>query len=154
MGRGLSREKGVDMTDKNGIGIKTGDIVRIEGAYHKRCNGFWFVSHSPGDPGWGGGDHCLIKLLKSGRISKQKDGLCFWPIFVTSNKDRYEANNWNRKNATIEVVTDIPDAEVKGFFKEKAKTAHGIAQSFRDAGWSIAEVEKVENTARFYEGLS
>lgn len=42
------------MLDKNGVEIKTGDIVEISGAYFKNDNGLYFVTHSPGDPTWSG----------------------------------------------------------------------------------------------------
>ena len=39
------------MLDKNGIEIKTGDVVEITGAYFKNDNGLYFVERSAGDPG-------------------------------------------------------------------------------------------------------
>ena len=38
------------MVDKNGVEMKTGDIVRVSGAYFKNDNGLWFIERSPGDP--------------------------------------------------------------------------------------------------------
>ena len=55
------------MQDKNGIEIKTGDIVKISGAYFKNDNGLYFVTASPGDPSWCGSSHSLKRISKAGR---------------------------------------------------------------------------------------
>lgn len=73
------------MLDKNGIEIKTGDVVRITGAYFKTDNALYFVEHSDGDPDWCGKDHCLLKIKRNGELSKAKNAVCFWPIMVTVN---------------------------------------------------------------------
>ena len=52
------------MLDKNGVEIKTGDIVEISGAYFKNDNGLYFVTHSPGDPTWSGRDYSLKRISK------------------------------------------------------------------------------------------
>ena len=52
------------MLDKNGIEIKTGDIVEVAGAFFKNDNGLYFVEHSPGDPSWSGQDHCLKRAVQ------------------------------------------------------------------------------------------
>ena len=54
------------MLDKNGVEIKTGDIVEISGAYFKNDNGLYFVTHSPGDPTWSGRDYSLKRISKYG----------------------------------------------------------------------------------------
>ena len=73
------------MLDKNGIEIKTGDVVRITGAYFKTDNALYFVEHSDGDLDWCGKDHCLLKIKRNGELSKAKNAVCFWPIMVTVN---------------------------------------------------------------------
>ena len=60
------------MLDKNGKEIKTGDVVRISGAYFKNDNAIFFVTHSPGDITWSGKYHSLHKISKAGKISKSK----------------------------------------------------------------------------------
>ena len=60
------------MLDKNGVKMRTGDIVRITDAFFKNDNGLYFIENSPGDPNWCGRDHCLKKISKSGKISKAK----------------------------------------------------------------------------------
>ena len=110
------------MLDKNGVEIKTGQIVEITGAYFKNDNGLYFVTRSPGDPGWCGSDHCLTKISKTGKISKAKYNLCFWPI-VSGVSDRFktaEANAWNKEHARIEVKSIKNMAEVAAYFQAKA----------------------------------
>lgn len=110
------------MLDKNGVEIKTGQIVEITGAYFKNDNGLYFVTRSPGDPSWRGSDYSLTKISKAGKISKAKYNLCFWPI-VSVVSDRWktaEANAWNKEHAQIEVKSIKNMAEVAAYFQEKA----------------------------------
>lgn len=110
------------MLDKNGVEIKTGQVVKITGAYFKNDNGLYFVTRSPGDPGWCGSDHSLTKISKAGKISKAKYNLCFWPIISTVS-DRFksaEARAWNKEHAQIEVKIIKNMAEVAAYFQAKA----------------------------------
>lgn len=70
------------MTDKNGIEIKTGDIVEITGSYFKTDNGLYFVKCSDGYLDWLGSEYCLRKISKRGKISQAKKNICVWPIAV------------------------------------------------------------------------
>ena len=110
------------MLDKNGVEIKTGQIVEITGAYFKNNNGLYFVAHSPSDPDWCGSDYVLTKISKTGKISKAKYNLCFWPIIsVVSNYWKTaEANAWNKEHAQIEVKTIKNMSEVSAYFRAKA----------------------------------
>ena len=106
------------MTDKNGVELKTGQIVEIAGAYFKNDNGLWFIAHSPGDPCWSGSDCSLHRVAKSGRPSTAKDNLGFWPICIFTNDraKRVEGNAWNKEHATIEVKDGI-----KAYFQQEAE---------------------------------
>ncbi|SHO50046.1 hypothetical protein [Anaerocolumna xylanovorans] len=110
------------MLDKNGVEIKTGDVVKIEGAYFKNDNGFWYVENSDGDPNWCGKDHSLRKISKTGKISTASRNICFWPIMVCTNSwvKRIEAKTWNEEHATIEVVSGINRTEIGKHFEELA----------------------------------
>jgi hypothetical protein len=126
------------MTDRNGTEIKTGNIVRITGAYFKNDNGLYYVEHSPGDPGWCGKDHCLKKISKTGKISKATYNICFWPIMVTvSGPKYYEAKRWNAENAQIEVMPSLKNmSEVAGFFREKAAS---VVCEINRLAWNFGE---------------
>lgn len=95
------------MTDKNGIELKTGMIVRVTGGYFKADNGLFFIAHSPGDPGWCGRDYSLHKINASGKISTAKYNVAFWPLSVTVSgwAKTMEARRWNAEHAEIEVCT-------------------------------------------------
>lgn len=56
------------MFDKNGVEIKTGDIIEISGRPVKNDNGRFLVTASPGDPGWSGGSLSLHKVGKTGKL--------------------------------------------------------------------------------------
>ena len=145
------------MTDKNGIEIKTGNIVKITGSYIKNDNGLYYVEHSPGDPDWCGKDHCLKKISKAGKISKAKYNICFWPIMVTVNGSRYyEAKRWNAENAQIEVMPALANmSEVAGFFREKAAS---IVSEINRLSWNFGEehpsVLRNKEIAQHYEMIA
>lgn len=110
------------MTDKNGIEIKTGDIVEITGAYFKNDNGLYYVENSPGNPSWCGSDHSLKKVSKKGKISTAKHNLCFWPIgiFVSDRFKAAEARRWNSEHAQIEIMERLTDmGEIAAYFQSK-----------------------------------
>ena len=94
--------------DVNGVEIMTGDIVKISNAYFKVDNGLYFVSDKEGDVSTCGTGLTLHKVNRDGTLSTAKYNVGFWPIFHTCN-DRVKralANEWDSKNATIEVVTN------------------------------------------------
>ncbi len=130
------------MTDKNGIEIKTGNIVEITGAYFKNDNGIYFVEHSAGDPGWSGSGHSLRKISKRGKISKAKHNICFWPIgiFTNSFETRITAKAWNEEHATIEVKTDIDWAEITVYFQEKAESMDEQIDYYT---WNFGETSEI-----------
>ena len=53
---------------------------------------------------------------------KQKGRICFWPLmsFVNDRERTAIANEWNGKNAQIEVVENVDTEEIKLLFKVKA----------------------------------
>lgn len=126
------------MTDKNGVEILTGHIVRITGAYFKNDNGLYLVDRSPGDPSWFGRDHSLIHISPKGKISTAKYRIGFWPIMVTTNsRAKYaEAKKWNAEHAQIEVVSIKDTTEIEEHFRASAagyaKRYHDYALRFGD----------------------
>lgn len=145
------------MLDKNGIEIKTGDIVKIEGAYFKNDNGFWFVENSAGDLNWSGKDHSLRKISKRGKISRASRNLCFWPIMITTNswEKRALAKSWNAEHATIEVVNDIDRSEVAAHFREKAESMdERIEYDTWHYGEDNSETVLYKTIKAHYEGIA
>lgn len=145
------------MFDKNGIEIKTGNIVEVSGAFFKNDNGLYFVEHSPGDPGWSGRDHCLKKISKSGKISTAKKNICFWPIsvFVSSRAKSAEAKSWNAEHATIEVKTIENMDEVAAHFLEEASS---MDKEIKRMEWTFGEDDptavKFRGIKAFYESIA
>ncbi len=126
------------MLDKNGIEIKTGDIVEITGAFFKNDNGLYFVEHSAGDADWCGKDHSLRKISKKGKISTARGNVAFWPLMITVSSPwkRAEAHEWNAQHATIEVKTEISRLEVAEHFKEKSS---GMDAEIQRLTWNFGE---------------
>ena len=126
------------MFDKNGIEIKRGDIVKIEGGYFKNDNGLWFVEHVPGEPNWNGSDCSLRKIGKTGKLSTQKHNICFWPLSVYVNDyfKRCEAKAWNEKNATIEIVAGVNKEGIIQHFEEEKKETEQMLEWY---GWHFGE---------------
>lgn len=110
------------MMDKNGREIRTGDVVRVSNAYFKNDNGLYFVAHSPGDRSWCGNDYSLRKICRDGRLSTAKHNIAFWPLisFCSDRMKNAVAWEWNRDNASIEVIDSIDRSAVRDHFLEKA----------------------------------
>lgn len=125
------------MQDKNGVELKTGQVVEVTGAYFKHDNGLYFVTHSPGDPSWSGKSYSLKKIAKTGKISKAKYSLAFWPLSSVVN-DRFktmEASAWNAEHSQIEVTKIKSMAEVAAYFEaEAAEVDERIAWDIRHFG--------------------
>ena len=118
------------MYDKNGIEIRTGDIVRITGAYFKCDNRVFFVSCSPGDPGWLGKDYSLHKLnSRTGELTDH-NSIASWPLqsYVSDRAKSAEASAWNKKHAEIEVIDSVNTDHVRAHFLESARIADEQAE--------------------------
>lgn len=111
------------MMDKNGREIKTGDVVRITGAFFKNDNGLYFVTDMAGDPSYCGKDISLTRICKNGHISTAKYRVSFWPLvsFCNDKMQNAVAWDWNREHAEIEVVDGIDRSEIRNHFLEKAE---------------------------------
>lgn len=111
------------MVDKNGVEMKTGDVVLISGAFFKNDNGLWFIERSPGDPSWCGSSYSLTKLKRNGQPSTAKYNLCSWPIAIFTNSwaKRNEAHAWNAEHAEIEVVKIADRSAIADHFMGLAK---------------------------------
>lgn len=143
--------------DKNGIEIRTGQIVEITGAYFKNDNGLYFVDRSPGDPSWIGSDYSLKKISKTGKISKAKYSTCFWPImvFTTDRCKAAEAHRWNEKHAQIEVKTIKNMAEVVAHFEKKAEDlTESIRRSTYDFGEDSYQVLQQKELQTHYRAVA
>ena len=126
------------MLDKNGLDIRTGDIVRISNTYFKNDNGLYYVEYSPGDASWNGDNHSLHKIKRNGQLSTAKYSTAFWPLCAFTN-DRMKnamAYEWNHEHATIEVVTGIDTSYIADHFKELA-VSH--AESSKQYGYRWGE---------------
>jgi hypothetical protein len=103
------------MMDKNGIELKVGQIVKIEGGFFKADNGLFRISHAPENENWSGTDYCLKKVNKDFSDSKSKYSTAFFPLMVTVSKreTRLQAREHNKTNATIEVVGSVKIYKIK-----------------------------------------
>lgn len=140
------------MLDKNGIEIKTGDIVRITGAYFKTDNALYFVEHSDGDPDWCGKDHCLLKIKRNGELSKAKNSTCFWPIMVTVNGyEKYTtAKLWNKEHAQIEIVEGINKAHIAEYFRSQSQQCDKWIERY---SWDFGENSRSVNDQKQYKAF-
>ena len=144
------------MFDKNGVEIKTGMVVRIEGAYFKNDNGLYMVEHSAGDPNWLGNYHSLTRILKSGKLSTAKNRLCSYPISIFTN-DRFlrkMAMDHNVANATIEVVAFEKTEYIKEHFNDLSKTHFETAKEMEDRGWGSGCITDERNYAIFCKEIA
>lgn len=103
------------MIDKNGIELRTGQVVEITGGFFKADNGRFVIVHSPGDEGWIGKEYSLRKVSKKNEFSLAKYAVAFWPLSACINDyfKKIEADDHNSKNAQIEVVGEITNVKIK-----------------------------------------
>ena len=145
------------MKDKNGIEMRTGDIVKIENAFFKNDNNYYFIINTPGDPSWCGKDYCLQKIGKRGKISKVKGSVAFWPLssFCSDMRKNFEADAHNKKHATIEIIDTIDKSDVLNFFESEAgATAETAKRLSWQWGETSKEVIRLEKLAEFYDGVA
>lgn len=130
------------LLDKNGKEMRTGDIVKISGAYTKRHNGYFVIEHTPGDASWLGSDYSLQRLKKNGEYSKGKYTTQFWPLSYFSNSATHNtlAREHDSKNATIEIVENINTEFIIAHFAEESE---GSFESAKTWAWRFGEESEV-----------
>lgn len=143
------------MLDKNGIEIKTGDAVRISGAYFKNDNGLFFITHSPGDPFWNGNYHALKRLCSNGKLSAGRSGSSSWPIAVYTNSrlKRAVATEHNKINAKIEIIHDLPTHSRIKYFKQQIKEYEDLVNGYELPWFSGKDLEGVEASIKNYKEI-
>ena len=145
------------LTDKNGIEMKTGDIVKIENAYFKNDNGYYYIANTPGDPAWCGSDYSLHKICKNGKVSTAKYNIAFWPLSACCNdkSKNAAAHEHNRQFATIEIVSGIDTAGVISEFQREADIQTENANTYSLRFGETAETTcKTEAIAAFYQSVA
>lgn len=139
--------------DKNGRTMRTGDIVKIENAYFKNDNGYYYIDRAPGDASWLGSDYSLHKIGKRGKISTAKYNIAFWPLssYCSDQRKNAEAHEHNKNHATIEVVFDVDRSEVIARFEQEAQHSEEQAKTW---AWRFGEdsetAQKEKNIAAYH----
>lgn len=134
------------MKDKNGKEMRTGDIVKISGAYTKRHNGLFVIEHTPGDVSWLGEDYSLQRLKKNGEYSSGSYTTQFWPLSYFSNNREHNAaaREHDSKNATIEIVENINAEFIISHFEEESENGFESAKTWACRFGEDSEVTKKE----------
>lgn len=134
------------MKDKNGKEMRTGDIVKVSGAYTKRHNGYFVIEHTPGDVSWLGEDYSLQRLKKNGEYSNGSYTTQFWPLsYFSNNKTHNElAYEHDSKNATIEIVGNINTEFIIANFEKESENSLKAA---KDYAWRFGEDSEVTRKA-------
>lgn len=104
------------LKDKNGIELKVGQVVKVEGSFFKVDNGYFRITHSPENENWTGLSYCLKKVNKKNFLdSNGKRSLAFYPPMITVNnrERRIEAMEHNKANVTIEIIASVKIFKVK-----------------------------------------
>lgn len=136
------------MKDKNGKEMRTGDIVKISGAYTKRHNGYFVIEHAPGDVSWLGKDYSLQRLKKNGEYSNGSYTTQFWPLSYFGNNREHNAaaREHDSKNATIEIVENINTEFIIAHFEEESENSFESAKTWAWRFGEDSEVAKKEIT--------
>lgn len=143
------------MLDKNGIEMKTGDAVKVSGAYFKIDNGLYFIDHTPGDPSWCGRSYGMKGINKNGTMSKTRS-CAFWPLesFLSDRHKSAYADKYNKENAKIEIVHNIPvESMIKHFAEEKESAEDRRDFAAYNWGEDHDEVKKFQEIADHYQTI-
>ena len=145
------------MKDKNGVEIRTGDTVRINGAYFKNSNGVFVVTSCPGDPHWSGHDVSCKRLCKSGELSGRRDSVEFWPLshYCSDSRKNAAAREHDKECATIEVISIENTGYISEYFRDKAEEAEQRANfAAQRFGEDESSVIKTREIAAFYKAVA
>lgn len=151
------RENSGILTDKNGIEMKTGDIVKIENAYFKNDNGFYYIENTPGDLSWCGNEYSLHKICKNGKLSTASNHIAFWPLaaFCNDRAKNYAAREHNKQFATIEIIDDIDNADIIAVFDKQAADQAENAKTYSYRFGENSEVTtKTQAISDFYKSIA
>lgn len=122
--------------DKNGVEIKTGDIIEISGRPVKNDNGRFLVTRSPGDPCWCGRDLSLSKMGKSGKLLKSNYNINSFPAYHESGEA---------------VIIPCESAAAREYFTIEAEKICEQAETERRRGWcDQARYSELLNLADLY----
>ena len=148
------------MLDKNGIELKVGQVVKVQGGFFKADNGTFRVAHAPGNENWCGSDYSLRKVnSKTHEDSSSKGSVAFWPLMITVNsrEKRFEAKEHNAKHATIEVIGAVKIFKINvthcGWNGEESRityvTEAELAEAKKETRWNtqVHILETIEKSA-------
>lgn len=146
------------MLDKNGVTIKAGDIVCVEGGYFKTDNGLFFVEQDGTNPSYLADDTqiTLKRICKNGRLSTAKNATAFFPLksFCSDYMLRRMAREWNEDHATIEVVGGVNAEHVAEWFLDKAENIRRQEHYYKMRDFSSDFVAMYANDAKWYEAVA
>lgn len=137
--------------------IKTGDIVKVSGAYSKAKNGLYVVIAAPGDPTTVGSDYDLLRVTQAGKISQSDHSTIFWPLRSWSNNREYckKANAWNKAHAEIALASVKSMAEIVAYFKTKAEESGQRAEYYaRQWGEDDRDAKLSREISAFYSSVA
>ena len=139
------------MQDKNGREIRTGDIVRVSGAYFKTSNGTFYVSNlDTGRTLW------LHRIKKNGEICiPTATSTVNWPLssYCSDRRKNALAKEHNKEHAQIEVVSDVNTWYVAEHFREEAKKKQEAAEDIRLRNDGRGDADACEKNAREYTAI-
>jgi len=145
------------LTDKNGREMRTGNIVKVENAYFKNDNGYYYIAHTPGDITWCGNDYSLKKICQNGKISQASHTVAFWPLsaFCNDRAKNQAAREHNKQYATIEIIDTIDNSEVIAEFEREANAHAETAKTYSYRYGENSEVTlKTQQIGEFYQNLA
>ena len=144
------------MLDTNNREIRTGDFIRISGAYFNSANGVYLVTSDGQTPDRYGGNVWMHKVKKNGELCLNRAGTtCSLPMgyYCSDASKNRAAKEHDKINLRYEVVDDVPTFYAAEHFKEQAAKCAEVVEHKKRNGWH-EEAEKAQVCVDYYTALA
>ncbi len=144
------------MKDSNGKEIRTGDFVRVSGAYFKTSNGLFLVTSAGDTPNCYGGSVWMHKVKQSGELCVNRAGSTqSLPIgyYCSDARKNREAKAHDAENLRFEVVDNVPTYYAAEHFRAEAQK-YGEQAEYQRQQFGNDRAEQARTLSDFYTAVA
>lgn len=141
------------MLDTNNKEIRTGDFVKVSGAYFKNSNGLYLVTSASDAPDYCGDSVYMHKVKKNGEMCLNGSTSLPMGYYCSDREKNRAAREHDSENLKYEVTDGIPTYHAAEHFKKKAAEYADRAENNRRRGWE-GEAEKMSRWVDYYSAVA